>query len=143
MRPIQKWAIGHINPKTQKAIIKEYKPHRTAKPDLEDNLGPYCGYCEVCNTTAQVDHIESQDQDTKKEKIYLWENFILACGNCNGADNKTSKKVDFKSMYFPDKNNTLMAFTYQEGVLDGLYIDGLFKLGNLLIQTWVIPNFIT
>lgn len=115
MRPIQKWTVGHINPKNQKAILKEYKPHTTAKPDLEDNLGPYCGYCEVFNSTTQVDHIISQNQDTSKEKIYLWDNFIPACSKCNGKDNKTNKIVNFDTIYFPDRNNTLMAFTYGEG----------------------------
>lgn len=119
MRPIQKWAVGHVNPKTQKSILREYKPHSKAKPDLDDNLGPYCGYCEVFNTTAQVDHIVSQDQ-IDKEKLpqqmkYLWDNFISACSKCNGKDNKTNKDVDFEKMYFPDRNNTFMAFTYKEG----------------------------
>ena len=67
MRPIEKWAVGHINPETQKAILKKYSPHSKAKPDLDDNLGPYCSYCEVFNTTAQVDHIVSQDQINKKK----------------------------------------------------------------------------
>ncbi len=119
MRPIQKWAVGYINPETQKAILKEYKPHSKAKLDLDDNLGPYCGYCEVFNTTAQVDHIISQDQISEenlpKEMLYLWDNFISACSKCNGKDNKTNKKVDFQTMYSPDRNNTFMAFTYGEG----------------------------
>jgi hypothetical protein len=119
MRPIQKWAVGYINPETNKAILTIYNPHSTAKPDLEDNLGHYCIYCEVYNTTAQVDHIVSQDQIKKdklpKEMKILWENFIPACGKCNGKDNKTNQEVDFKKMYFPDRNNTFMAFTYGEG----------------------------
>jgi hypothetical protein len=75
MRPIQKWAVGHINPETKKAILKKYNPSNTARPDLEDNLGPYCGYCEVFNATTQVDHIVSKDQikvqNLPKEKKYL------------------------------------------------------------------------
>jgi hypothetical protein len=115
MRPIQKWAVGHINPETKKAILEKYTPSNTARPDLEDNLGCYCGYCEVRDTTPEVEHTVSKDQDTQKEKIYIWENFILACSRCNGRGNKGSKKVDFKTMYFPDRNNTFMAFTYEEG----------------------------
>jgi hypothetical protein len=115
MRPIQKWAVGYINPETDQPILEKYNPHRTAKPDLEDNLGSYCCYCEVFNSTAQVEHIISQDQDIKKENIHLWENFILACSKCNGRDNKTNKPVDLNKMYFPHKNNTFMAFNYGEG----------------------------
>lgn len=119
MRPIQKWAVGHINPETEKTILKKYNPSNTARPDLEDNLGHYCGYCEVFNATTQVDHIVSKDQikgqNLSKDKKYLWENFIMACGKCNGKDNKTNNEVDFEKMYFPDRNNTFMAFTYGEG----------------------------
>jgi uncharacterized protein (TIGR02646 family) len=119
MRPIQKWAVGFINPETQKAILEKYEPSNTARPDLEDNFGSYCGYCEVFNTTTQVDHIVSKDQISQKklpkEMKYLWENFIMACSKCNGKDNKTNNEVDFEKMYFPDRNNTFMAFTYGEG----------------------------
>ncbi len=86
---------------------------------MDDNLGPYCSYCEVFNSTAQVDHIVSQDQIDKKkfpkEMKYLWENFISACSKCNGKNNKTNIEVDFVKMYFLDRNNTFMAFTYKEG----------------------------
>lgn len=119
MRPIQKWAVGHINPKTQKAIKEKYSPSSDAKPDLDDNLGPYCGYCEGFNKDNQVDHIVSQNQIDKKklpkEMKYLWDNFISACSKCNGKDNKTDNEVDFDKMYFPHRNNTFMAFTYKEG----------------------------
>jgi hypothetical protein len=119
MRPIQKWAVGHINPKTQKAILEKYKLSSDAKPDLDDNLGPYCSYCEVFNKDNQVDHIVSQDQIDKKklpkDMKFLWDNFISTCSKCNGKGNKTNKDVDFEKMYFPDRNNTFMAFTYGEG----------------------------
>jgi hypothetical protein len=39
----------------------------------------------------------------------------LACGRCNGRDNKSNKVVDFSLIHFPHLNNTFLSFEYHEG----------------------------
>lgn len=108
MRPVNKLPWPEQN-----GAPKSYKPHTLAKIDLEDNLGYYCCYCEVFSSDLEVEHIISQDQDLTKATD--WDNFLLACGRCNGKDNKSNKPVALDTIHFPHKNNTLFSFTYLEG----------------------------
>lgn len=108
MRPVTKSAWKMVNGEQ-----KSYKPHTLAKSDLEDNLGTYCSYCEVFSSDLEVEHIISQDQDSTLK--HNWDNFLVACGRCNGRDNKSNKHVDFSIMHFPHQNNTYFSFLYEEG----------------------------
>ncbi|MBC7553725.1 MAG: HNH endonuclease [Taibaiella sp.] len=108
MRPITKTTWPQIDGKN-----KNYKPHTIAKNDLEDNLDHYCSYCEVVSSDLEVEHVISRNQDASK--AHDWDNFILACGRCNGKDNKSDKPVDENAIHFPHRNNTLLSFTYKEG----------------------------
>ena len=42
----------------------------------------------------------------------VWENFLLGCTNCKSA--KSKKPVDFGSYLMPDRDNTFIAFTYDD-----------------------------
>lgn len=108
MRPITKiqWPLEEGRPKS-------YNPHTKAKPDLEDHLGCYCCYCEVFSSDLEVEHVVSRNQDITLSEN--WDNFLLACGRCNGRDNKSNKYVDLVSIHFPHRNNTIMSFLYEEG----------------------------
>ena len=86
MRPVQKLSPGDTLPQSGAVVASEYKPHGTAYAHLEENLGDYCSYCEVFHVDLEVEHIVSQNQDDSKK--HEWDNFLLACGRCNGADNK-------------------------------------------------------
>lgn len=110
MRPVTKipW------PK-EKGTPKLYKPHQIAKTDLENNLGPFCSYCEVFSSDLEVEHIVSQHQDITL--VHNWDNFLVACGRCNGKDNKSNNPVDLSIMHFPHLNNTFLSFIYEEGGL--------------------------
>lgn len=110
MRPVAK----AIWPR-QNGVLKRYKPHTIAKPDLEDNLGYYCSYCEVFSSDLEVEHIISQNQDSSL--AHSWDNFLLACGRCNGSANKSNRPVDLSNTHFPHKNNTFLSFKYLEGGL--------------------------
>jgi uncharacterized protein (TIGR02646 family) len=110
MRPVIKSAL----PK-EKGRPKSYKPHTKANNDLEANLGPYCSYCEVFSSDLEIEHIISQDQDDTL--AHDWDNFLLACGKCNGKGGKSNKNVDFTTMHFPHLNNTFLSFSYKEGGL--------------------------
>lgn len=127
MRPIQKWAVGHINPKTNEVIAEHYRPYGLAKENLEDNLGAHCAYCEAWTTNPEIEHIIPKHQVPLKET--LWENLLLACDRCNGKDNKSNKSVEetFTSIYFPHKHNTFKAFNYGEG--------GLVSINSFLINS--------
>lgn len=110
MRPVKK-----INWPHEGGISKPYKPHTLAKTDLELNLGNYCSYCEVFSSDLEVEHVISRNQDNSLANN--WDNFLLACGRCNGRDNKSNKGVDLNALHFPHRNNTLLSFVYLEGGL--------------------------
>lgn len=108
MRPLTKigWPLVGGTPKS-------YNPHTKAKPDLEDHLGCYCSYCEVFSSDLEVEHAVSRNQDNSLS--HNWDNFLLACGRCNGRDNKSNKNVDLTTTHFPHRNNTILSFRYEEG----------------------------
>jgi hypothetical protein len=110
MRPVQKrnWPI-------ENGLQKSYKPHTIAKTDLEDHLGCFCSYCEVFSSDLEVEHVISKYQD--KSLLNDWNNFLLACGRCNGKDNKSNKPVNLSATHFPHLNNTILSFVYGEGGL--------------------------
>ncbi len=115
MRPVQKLQSGEVL-LSGRVVLDSYVPHGSAYLDLDENLGRYCSYCEVFSTDLEVEHIVSQNQDDTK--THLWSNFLLACGRCNGKDNKSNKHVEINDSYFPHKNNTLLIFEYREAGLD-------------------------
>lgn len=108
MRPLNKAPWPHEN-----GAPKLYKPHTIAKTDLETDIDNFCSYCEVFSSDLEVEHVISQNQD--KTLIHNWDNFLLACGRCNGRDNKTNKTVDLNAIHFPHRNNTFLSFVYEEG----------------------------
>jgi uncharacterized protein (TIGR02646 family) len=117
MRPVLKNAWPDEN-----GAPKNYNPHGKAKHDLESNLGYYCSYCEVFSSDLEVEHIISRDQNSGLS--HNWDNFLVACGRCNGRDNKTNKAVDLSITHFPHQNNTYKSFIYKEG--------GLVKINPVL-----------
>jgi hypothetical protein len=132
MRPVTKLSWPQEN-----GINKVYKPHTIAKTDLELNLDCFCSYCEVFSSDLEVEHVISQDQDGSL--IYNGDNFLLACGRCNGRDNKTNKAVNLSLTHFPHLNNTYLSFVYKEGgyvvvnpVLIGKSLSNATKMINLV-----------
>lgn len=115
MRPIKKLVIGDtIKIDGKDVVIKEnYNDYGKSLPILEANLGQYCSYCEVFSSDTEVEHIISKDQNKSLET--KWNNFLIACGRCNGGGNKSNEPVNFDIMYFPHINNTFMCFVYLEG----------------------------
>lgn len=119
MRPVTKWPVGQTNPPAGTTVLAQYNPHGQANPILQLNLDTFCSYCEAFGHDLQVEHIVSVHRDGTQRT--LWGNFLLACGRCNGGDNKSSKLVDLTLLYFPHQNNTLLAFEYREGGLVGVH----------------------
>ncbi len=144
MRPVEKFPIGDKDlPDGSKLRVQaEYKPYQSAKELLEKNIGNFCSYCEVAihrSRDLEVEHVQPQSKYPEKE--YHWENFLIACGTCNGRDNKGSKDVDLAECHFPHRNNTLRSFIYRAGgvimvnpqlnALSQKHAENLYKLVGL------------
>lgn len=113
MRPVRR----SVSP-----IPQDYYNYKDAKPELISRIGSgwasdihlasYCSYCErKIETNLAVEHIEpKKGPHAQPHLVGTWANFLLACVNCNST--KKDKRVDFNTLYFPDRDNTFEAFEY-------------------------------
>ena len=108
MRPINRGRV----PLDSNGQPKEFSDYKYARQDLIDRIGEYCSYCEMhLDASLAVEHV--------KPKVYYpalrlqWDNFLLACTNCNSI--KGTKDISLDDYYWPDKDNTARAIEYQEG----------------------------
>lgn len=100
MRPVEKGASP-----------RAYQQYKDAQPDLVNCIGDYCSYCErQIETNLAVEHI--QPKSRKAALKNSWDNFLLGCVNCNSCKGK--KNVSLTDYFFPDTDNTFMAFEYTE-----------------------------
>ena len=124
-------------------IAGDYPDYSDAKIDLISRFSSgliqgkskaaYCSYCErVINTGLAVEHIQpKKGRYSHPMLIGRWDNFLLACVNCNSV--KGSKRVLFDYLLFPDRDNTFKAFVYKA---DGkIYIN---KSNNVVMQSLAI-----
>ncbi len=103
MRPVDKGAAPTVYTHYQKADL-----------DLKHRIGDYCSYCErQIETYLAVEHIQPKVSCPALQNS--WENFLLACVNCNSS--KGDKHVVLSDHYWPDRDNTLRALEYVEGGL--------------------------
>ncbi len=102
MRPINRRASPQI---------LDYDNYRDAFPELQSRLGPYCSYCERrIAANLAVEHIQPKGLLQYKHLIGTWDNYLLACVNCNGT--KSDKDVVLSAIFLPDRDNTSAAFIY-------------------------------
>ena len=103
-----------MRPVDRGSAPRAYPRYQDAGPDLRARLGDYCSYCErQIETNLAVEHI--QPKSVMKALITDWDNFLLACTNCNSTKGDTLiKLVDY---FWPDSDNTLRAFEYVPGGL--------------------------
>ena len=81
-----------------------------AAPYLRERLGRFCSYCErKIPVNLAVEHVVPKSQKPELEKD--WDNFLLACTNCNSQ--KRDKPVEPADFLWPDTDDTLAAFTYE------------------------------
>lgn len=91
---------------------RQYKRYDDAIDDLADRLGRYCSYCERClPASLAVEHMAPKS--LQPERSLDWGNFLLGCTNCNSL--KSDRPTDDDSLVWPDRDNTLLAFTYFRG----------------------------
>ena len=95
---------------------KVFKKYQQARGELIDRLGDYCSYCEMpLHTALAVEHIQPKDENLYPELELEWDNFLLACPNCNS--NKGNTDVILEDYYWSHIDNTFRAFIYSEGGL--------------------------
>jgi uncharacterized protein (TIGR02646 family) len=76
-------------------------------------MGHYCNYCErYIATGLAVEHIQSKALPQYLGLTGRWENFLLACVNCNGT--KGHRDVRLADILLPDRDNTFAALIYAE-----------------------------
>jgi uncharacterized protein (TIGR02646 family) len=92
--------------------LVEYNPYGNAKPDLILALGPYCSYCEREGFSSALDVEHVEDKDAHPDQEFLWDNFLLACKNCNSI--KGTTEIDFDNIILPHLQNTFEPFEYLE-----------------------------
>ncbi|MCC6724334.1 MAG: HNH endonuclease [Saprospiraceae bacterium] len=87
-------------------------PYQLALEPLTKKLGRYCSYCEMqVYNSLEVEHVVSISKGGDKHQ---WHNFLLACKHCNGSSNKSDKVSSRTNYFWPDKDNTFLAFDYDE-----------------------------
>ena len=100
MRPVDKGASPQI-----------YSQYQDAQRDLVERIGDYCSYCErQIETHLAVEHIKPKSRACKLRNE--WSNFLLACANCNSC--KGEKDIELEKFFWPDSDNTFLAFDYLE-----------------------------
>jgi hypothetical protein len=103
MRPVTRGPSPQTN---------DFDDYRDAYEPLLARLGPYCSYCERRYPgDLAVEHIQPKDISLYPQLEGRWDNYLLACRNCNST--KGCKDVQPAWFYLPDRDNTLAAFDYQ------------------------------
>ncbi len=109
MRPVDRGPIPQINGKDI-----EYSCYQNAKRDLTERLGDYCSYCEMqLSAGLAIEHVQPKSKQPGRE--CQWDNFLLACPNCNST--KRDKEINDSNIndyLWPDKDNTFYSFIYTE-----------------------------
>lgn len=64
----------------------DFADYDDAKPFLLARLGPFCSYCERrIPTNLAVEHIQPKGVPKYAPLEKTWDNFLLACVNCNST----------------------------------------------------------
>lgn len=89
-----------------------------ARRALIQRLGEHCSYCEMhLDSSLAVEHVQPKQPpgaaQPVPERALAWDNFLLACPNCNSTKNNTD--VVLADYLWPDLDNTFAALVYAEG----------------------------
>jgi uncharacterized protein (TIGR02646 family) len=96
----------------------KYKEYAKARGELINRLGEFCSYCEMhLDTSLAVEHVQPKKPDgatvVMVDRELDWNNFLLACTNCNSTKGNTDVLID--DYYWPDRDNTYRALQYSVG----------------------------
>lgn len=107
MRPVKKGEV----PKDDNGSDIVFKEYARSRRYLIDRIGEYCSYCErKIQANLAVEHV--QPKDSNPDLALSWDNFLLACTNCNST--KGDKVVVLKNFVWPDTDPTFDYFSYDE-----------------------------
>ncbi len=107
-------------PKDNTGNEVKYKNYENARGELIKRFGEYCSYCEMhLDTSLAVEHVRPKkppgaDNNIAGRKLN-WNNFLLACTNCNST--KSNIDVELDDYFWPDRDNTFLVLQYSEGGL--------------------------
>lgn len=96
----------------------QFKEYSEARAELIRRLGEYCSYCEMhLDSSLAVEHVKPKQPPgssaVDQTRALNWNNFLLACTNCNSAKGNTDVKID--DYFWADRDNTFLVFQYSEG----------------------------
>jgi len=98
----------------------KYKDYSYARAELITRMGEFCSYCEMrLDSSLAVEHVKPKKPPGAAhdlpEREFCWDNFLLACANCNSTKGNTD--VILGDYFWPDRDNTFIALSYSEGGL--------------------------
>ena len=89
-----------------------FNAYPEALEPLTEAVGWYCSYCERrLEVNLAIEHVQPKSLTPALE--LEWDNFLLACTNCNST--KGSQAIQLDDFYWPDADNTVRAFVYEVG----------------------------
>jgi len=116
MRPV----IRGDHPVKDDGTAVVFKAYAEARSELIKRIGECCSFCEMhLDSSLAVEHVQPKKppgattNDVDRE--LRWDNFLLACTNCNSTKSNTDVVLD--DYLWPDKDNTFLAITYKPGGL--------------------------
>lgn len=105
MRPIERGP----RPLNADGSPMTFSTYGNARRDLIDRMGQYCAYCnQKLPSSLAVEHVKPKSLEPDLE--LEWDNFLLACTNCNSIKGDTS--INLNHFIWPDVHNTHLAFVY-------------------------------
>jgi uncharacterized protein (TIGR02646 family) len=116
MRPVVRGEC----PKDSDGSEIQYTSYKNARGELIRRLGEYCSYCEMqLDASLAVEHVQPKKPPGATSNIQdrelSWDNFLLACPNCNST--KSNVEVNLDDYFWPDRDNTFRALKYREAGL--------------------------
>lgn len=114
MRPVDRGAF----PKNDDGTEIKYKGYPQARSELIKRLGEFCSYCEMhLDASLAVEHVQPKKPPgatvAMADRELDWDNFLLACTNCNSTKGNTDVVIDY--YYWPDRDNTFRVLQYFYG----------------------------
>ncbi len=114
MRPVKRGAC----PTDAKGKTIRFSDYPQARRELIQRLGEYCSYCEMhVDASLAVEHVRPKQPPgaaaVLPERALAWDNFLLACTNCNSTKGNTD--VVLADYLWPDRHDTFHSLRYSPG----------------------------
>lgn len=114
MRPVRRGAC----PQDQQGQEIKFAAYQQARRELIHRMGEYCSYCEMqLDASLAVEHVQPKKPPgaaaAMPERELDWDNFLLACTNCNSTKGDTD--VVLNDYLWPDRDDTFHGLCYGEG----------------------------